>query len=251
MRTIWDVLGIPADDHRWLRAQIDPIKDTDPHQDQPAHHRSVHDYLTELAATRRAHPAPDLLSALAAPGEATGLSDGETAALTVSLILGGHDNMTNQVANLTYALLDHPALYRLLVDAPDRLPAVLDELLRHIPYHRGVGTPRIATEDLELAGTRIAAGDVVYVSYVAAGHDPHHYPDPDRIDLDRSPSGHLAFGWGPHRCPATSLVMIVLEAVFTQLPQRLPGLRLGVPKDSVHWNTASVLRSPLCLPVTW
>jgi len=250
LRTIWDVLGIPVEDHAWLREQIDPLKDVAPRQDQPTHHRTVHAYLADLTAERRARPRPDMLSALAAPGHAT-LTDHEVAALAVSLILGGHDNMTNQVSNIAYTLLARPHLYRLLVESPERTDAVLDELLRHIPYHRGVGTPRVATEDLDLDGTKISAGDVVYVSYVAASRDPRRYRDPDRVDVERAPTGHLAFGWGPHRCPATTLVMTVLETVFTLLPRRLPTLALAVPASEIRWNDTSVLRSPLALPVTW
>ncbi|UUN25263.1 cytochrome P450 [Streptomyces sp. FIT100] len=251
MYTIWDVLGIPQEDHRSLRARIDPIKDTDDREDTHAH-QSVHDYLRELAARRRSIPADDLLSALLHPrGGATALTDDEVAALAVSLILGGHDNMTNQVANITYTLMEHPHVYRLLVDEPGRLNSVLDEVLRHIPYHRGVGTPRIAMEDVDLSGHRIAAGEVVYVSYVAANHDPHHFEDPEALVPGRSPVDHLTFGWGPHRCPATALVMVVLETVFTHLPRTLPTLRLAAAPDDIPWNATSVLRSPLTLPLTW
>ncbi|MGW5401061.1 cytochrome P450 [Streptomyces sp. NPDC003952] len=251
MHTIWNVLGIPPQDHASLRVRIDPIKDTDDRKDTHAH-QSVHAYLTELAAHRRCAPADDLLSALIHPrGGATPLTDDEVAALAVSLILGGHDNMTNQVANITYTLLHHPHLYQQLVEYPAQLPSVLDEVLRHIPYHRGVGTPRIALEDVDISGHRITAGEVVYVSYVAANHDPHHFPNPETLTPGRTPSDHLTFGWGPHRCPATTLVMIVMESVFTQLPHTLPTLRLAVPPTSIMWNTTSVLRSPLTLPLTW
>jgi cytochrome P450 len=68
------------------------------------------------------------------------------------------------------------------------------ELLRYIPFRHGVGIPRVATQDIELDGAVIAAGDFVHVSYLAANRDPAVFDRPDELDFDRADSPpHMTF----------------------------------------------------------
>src|SRR4051794_12351053 len=101
---------------------------------------------------------------------------------------------------MLYLMLTRPELTEHVRARPEARGAVLDELLRWIPHRGTVGLPRIALEDVDPHGVRIAAGEPVYVSYLAANRDPEVFPDPDRIDPDRDPDPHLAFGNGPHHC---------------------------------------------------
>jgi biflaviolin synthase len=104
---------------------------------------------------------------------------------------------------------------------------------------------------VEIAGHRIAAGEPVYVSYLAANRDPAVFPDPDRIDPDRDPNPHVAFGNGPHFCTGTLLARLQTELLVDTLLDRLPRLRLAVPAEEVRWRHRTMIRGPRTLPVTW
>ncbi|MEU1164900.1 cytochrome P450, partial [Streptomyces sp. NPDC005921] len=134
---------------------------------------------------------------------------------------------------------------------PESITDVLHELLRWIPFRKGVGIPRVALEDVELEGARIKAGDFVHVSYLTANRDPERYPDPHVIDPDRPTAPHMTFGWGGHRCIAMPLAMAELEVAIGRLVERFPGLRLAVEPQELRWDTKTIRRFPLELPVAW
>jgi biflaviolin synthase len=152
---------------------------------------------------------------------------------------------------MLYLLLTRPELMARMRERPDGRGPVLDELLRYIPHRSSVGLARIALEDVELHGVRIAAGDPVHVSYLAANRDPEVFPDPDRIVPDRDPNPHLAYGNGPHYCTGAVLARLQTELLIDTLLDRLPGLRLAVPPDQVAWRRRTMIRGPRTLPVTW
>ncbi|MFF4490835.1 cytochrome P450 [Streptomyces sp. NPDC001544] len=129
--------------------------------------------------------------------------------------------------------------------------ATFEELLRYIPFRRGVGTPRVALEDVTVGDKMIKSGDVVHVSYMAANRDPEKFPDPDDIQPDRPKVPHMAFGWGTHRCPAEPLARLEIETALKALLARFPGLKLAVPPHEIEWQRENVNRLPLRLPVAW
>ncbi|MFF0793509.1 cytochrome P450 [Streptomyces spiralis] len=209
-------------------------------------------YFAKLVEQRRDSPGDDLISAMAAArdGEEQ-LDDRELAVMTLMLALSGQDTATCQISDITYLLLTRPELMDHLRRRPETLTDVLHELLRHIPFRKGVGIPRVALEDMELDGVRIRTGDFVHVSYLTANRDPERYPNPHVIDLDRPTSPHMTFGWGGHRCIAMPLAMAELEVAIGRLVERFPGLRLAVAPEEVRWDTKTIRRFPLELPVAW
>jgi cytochrome P450 len=98
-------------------------------------------------------------------------------------------------------------------------------MLRHetpIPFLN-----RIATEELEIGGTRIQKGQVVFLGFGAGNRDPEIFTDPDRFDVTRKGAAHLSFGHGPHFCIGANLARIQLEAFVRSLLERMPGIRLA------------------------
>jgi cytochrome P450 len=209
-------------------------------------------YFAKLVEQRRNSPGSDLISAMAAArdGEEQ-LDDKELAVMTLSLALSGQDTATCQISNIVYLLLTRPELLEHVRRRPEDLTDTLHELLRYIPFRKGVGIPRVALEDMELDGVRIRAGDFVHVSYLTANRDPERYPHPHTIDLSRPNSPHMTFGWGGPRCIAVPLAMAELEVAVGRLLERFPDLRLAVPPEELRWDTATIRRFPLELPVTW
>ncbi|WP_323375383.1 cytochrome P450 [Streptomyces alkaliterrae] len=254
LTTICEVLDIPGPDRRTLQQQAMTMMATDPGTRERAvtAKAELRGYFAELTARRRRDPGDDLISVLATARDGDeALSDDELTVMAMVLLMTGHDTSTYQLSNITYTLLTHPEQLAKLRADPARLPQAMDELLRYIPFRKGVGIPRIATEDVELGGVTIRAGDVVHVSYLAANRDPERYDNPDTLDLDRTAGGHMTFGWGAHHCVGAPLAVMELETAIGTLLARFPDLRLAVPADELRWNTDSIWRYPLELPLAW
>ncbi|WP_285659160.1 cytochrome P450 [Actinomycetospora sp. NBRC 106375] len=135
-----------------------------------------------------------------------------------------------------------------LVADPERVPAAVEEMLRITPLGRNAGMPRIATEDVELTGGTVRAGDAVLVSTVAANRDPEVFEHPEDLDLDREPGSHVAFGFGPRHCLGASLARMELQTAITTLVTRVPTLDLA---GEVTWRATALVRGPAELPVRW
>ncbi|WOP39196.1 cytochrome P450 [Streptomyces sp. Li-HN-5-13] len=209
-------------------------------------------YFGKLVEQRRNSPGDDVISLMAEARDGEDqLDDNELAVMALTLALSGQDTATCQISNIAYLLLTRPELAKHLRSRPETLTDVLHEMLRFIPFRKGVGIPRVALEDMELDGVRIRRGDFVHVSYLAANRDPERYPDPHVIDVDRPNRPHMTFGWGGHRCIAVPLAMAELEVAIGRLLERFPGLRLAVPPEEVRWDTQTIRRFPLELPVAW
>ncbi|MGW5234576.1 cytochrome P450 [Streptomyces nodosus] len=253
-QTIFDVLGIPQDDWPRMQQYVHQLLATgrDSRETAARAKAEMREYFAGLVAQRRRVPGTDLISAMAAAKDGEDvLDDQELAVMALTLVLSGQDTATCQISNIAYLLLTRPELMEHLRDRPETLTEVLNELLRVIPFRKGVGIPRVALEDVELDGVRIRAGDFVHVSYLTANRDPGRYPDPHSIDPERPSAPHMTFGWGGHRCIAVPLAMAELEVAVGRLVERFPGMRLAVPPQEVRWDTETIRRFPLELPVTW
>ncbi|MGW2492775.1 cytochrome P450 [Streptomyces sp. NPDC001606] len=253
--TICELLDVPDADRDELLHHTQQMLATSPTAQQAAAAAKAHlrDYFTALVAERRTAPGDDLVSQLTAPGpdDEDPLSDQEAAVLALTLILSGNDTATCQISNIAYTLLTRPGQWEHLLHHRENLPPTLDELLRYLPFRKGVGIPRLALEDVEICGSRIRAGDYVHVSYLTANRDPAVFPHPDVLDPHRPAHPHMTFGWGGHHCPATALALAELHIAVDALLTRFPRLHLAVPAHELRWDTATIRRFPLQLPVAW
>ncbi|MGV9705600.1 cytochrome P450 [Streptomyces sp. NPDC003483] len=252
--TICDVLGIVQDDWPLMDRYVHQLLSTGPDSREGAATAKAElvAYFSRMVDERRHSPGDDLISVLAnAQDGDDALDDRELAVMALTLMLSGHDTATCQISNITYLLLTRPELMKHVRSRPESLTASLNELLRFIPFRKGVGIPRVALEDVEMEGVRIRAGDFVHVSYLTANRDPERYPDPHTIDPERPPLPHMTFGWGGHLCVAVPLAMAELEVSIGRLLDRFPDLRLAVAPEDLRWDTETIRRFPLELPVAW
>ncbi|MET8647433.1 cytochrome P450 [Streptomyces sp. NPDC004096] len=253
-QTIYDVLGIPREDWPRMQEYAHQLLATGQDGRETAANAKarLREYFGELIQERRRTPGKDLISALAAAKDGEDVfDDQELAVMALTLVLSGQDTATCQISNISYLLLTRPELMKHLRSRPETLTDVLNEMLRIIPFRKGVGIPRVALEDVEFDGVLIRAGDFVHVSYLTANRDSERYLDPDVIDPERPSAPHMTFGWGGHRCIAVPLAMAELEVAVGRLVERFPNLRLAVPPEDVRWDTETIRRFPLELPVTW
>jgi cytochrome P450 len=252
--TICELLGVAPADRAELQRYAHRMLATAPDKRQAAVEAKAHlrDYFADLVASRRRSPGEDLISALAVARDGQDvLSDKELAVMAMTLMLSGQDTATCQISNIVHTLLTHPQHMATLRSRPEMLPRVLEELLRFIPFRKGVGIPRIATEDVDISGVTIRAGDFVHVSYLAANRDPDKFDNPNVLDPHRPAGPHMTFGWGGHRCIAAPLAMAELQAAIGILLVRFPRLRLAVPAEDLRWDTQTIRRFPIRLPVSW
>ncbi|MFD7614545.1 cytochrome P450 [Streptomyces sp. NPDC059828] len=252
--TICEVLGIPRDERAQMQGYAQRLLSTeeDSQQTEASAKAALRSYFDRLVKERRHTPGNDLISALAAAQDGEdALDDQELTVMALTLLLSGHDTGSCQISNVSYLLLTHPRLLERVRNKPDSLPAVIDELLRYIPFRKGVGIPRVALEDVEMGGVKIRAGDFVHVSYLTANRDPERFANPHTIDPERPNVPHMTFGWGGHRCIAVPLAMAELEVAIGRLLERFPGLRLAIPAPDVRWDTETIRRFPVELPVAW
>jgi biflaviolin synthase len=245
-----EVMGVPAEDRERVHAWTRQIISTSGGNEAAARAKEgMYGWITEIVRARAHSTDDDVYSLLGAAVRHGEISEEEAVGLAGPLQIGG-EAVTHNCGQTLFLLLTRPEL-RQRMGQPKAREHVLDELLRYIPHRTSVGLARIALEDVDLHGHRISAGEAVYVSYLAANRDPKVFPDPDRIDPDREPNAHLAFGNGTHYCTGAVLARMQMELLVHTLLDRLPGLRLAVPADQVVWRRKTMIRGPRTLPVTW
>lgn len=248
---ICELMGVPAADrhsmHTWTRLVLSSSYGK---QVSEKARNEMGAYFRDLIHLRAGSPAEDVTSLLGAAVGRGEVTPEEAMGLAVLLQIGG-EAVTDNSGQLFYLLMIRPDLVEQLCAQPEIRPKAIDELLRYIPHRNAVGLSRIATQDVEIRGVRIRAGDPVYVSYLAANRDPEVFPEPETIDFSRSPNPHLSFGFGPHYCPGAQLARLESELLVDTLLDRVPGLRLAVPPDQVPFKRGALIRGPEALPVTW
>ncbi|GAB3158934.1 cytochrome P450 [Microbispora hainanensis] len=108
-----------------------------------------------------------------------------------------------------------PGLQDRLRADPGLLPAAVEELLRlYAPYRVFA---RTATRDVELGGRTVRTGEAIAMIFPSANRDEAVFEDADRLDLERRPNRHLAFGRGAHRCPGAAMARLEMTAALGEL----------------------------------
>ncbi|WP_245787231.1 cytochrome P450 family protein [Amycolatopsis saalfeldensis] len=171
-----------------------------------------------------AGPGRDLVALLKT---VAGLAERELVTLVWQLVLAGQ-TPANLIANAIEALLAHPGELAALRADPALLAGAVDELIRWCGPAL-LTIPRQATEDLELHGVPIRAGEPVTASIAAVNRDPRAFDDPERLDVRRAPGGHLGFAYGPHFCLGASLARVQTEVALGAVLRRFPSLAITEP----------------------
>ncbi|GHC64551.1 cytochrome P450 family protein [Streptomyces flavofungini] len=251
--TICDLLGVPADHRRDFTDWTDALIAPDPARPDRAKETVVAmlGFYTALIADKRKEPGEDLLSDLiVARDDGDRLSEDELTSLAFLLHFAGYENAVQLIGNAALALLRHPGQLAALRADPARLPGAVEEFMRY-DTSAVFSIRRFAREDLTLGGVTVPAGETVFLGLGSAGRDPERFPDPDRLDLDRDASGHLALGHGIHHCVGAPLARLELTTAIGALLERFPNLALGVPEGELRWRPSMRARGLLALPVVF
>jgi len=247
---ICELLGIPVADRDTFQGWSHTIVSSVASQEEVfAAGAAMYQYFTGLVAAKREAPADDLVSGLIMARDAgDSLDDRELLAMLFLLLIAGHETTTNLIASGTLALLQRPAELTRLRGDWSLLPGAVEELLRYAnPLNHA--TDRFTLEPVEIGGVTIPAREWVLCVTSSANRDPSRFAEPDRLDLEREASGHLAFGHGIHYCLGAPLARLEGEVAFGALLSRFPGLALAVPSSSLRWRPSSLIHGLESLPV--
>jgi cytochrome P450 len=234
LQVIADLLGVPQDDrHQLFDWSNKALGSEDPEYGQDITISMVAalqmlQYAHRLGQQKIASPGDDLVTSLM-----TGEVDGERLGMLefgsffLLLAIAGNETTRNLISHGLLLLLEHPDQMAQVREDPSLIPGAVEEMLRYrapVMYFR-----RTATEDAEIRGVRIRAGDKVTLWYPSANRDEDVFPDPDRFDVRRSPNEHLAFGHGQHFCLGSHLARMEIRVMFEELLRRLPDIERSGP----------------------
>lgn len=188
----------------------------------------------DILHRKLAEPGDDLLSTIAqANRQQSTMTDEQVVGMLLTVVIGGVDTPIAVITNGLASLLHHRDQYERLVEYPGRVARAVEEIVRFNPATE-IEHLRVVTEDVVIAGTALSAGSPAFTSITSANRDSDQFLDPDEFDVERNPNEHIAFGYGPHACPASAYSRMCLTTFFTSLTQRFPQLQLARPFEDLE-----------------
>ena len=198
-------------------------------------------FLEKIAALRE-HKEPYLLGHLVQVETDTGkLTDAELLMFCRLLLIAGNETTTGLITGCVRVFDQFPETLARLKVEPDLIPSFVEETLRY--YSPFQLTVRRATRDVELAGVKIGAGDMVLPMIASANRDDDQFEGADRFVIDRDPNPHLAFGYGVHSCLGSVLARMEGQIAVASLVRHLDHICLAEP------DQVAAFGAPATLPV--
>ena len=252
MDVISEMLGVPVADRAELRRRADLLVHRDegvfdvPPEGVEAF-AWMRRYFVELLAERRARPGDDLLSVLLeVEVEGARLEESEILSFANLMIVAGNETTTKLLANALYWLWRHPEQRaRVAADPTARIPGWVEETLRFDNSTQMLA--RRVTEDIELRGQRLRAGDRALLLVGSANRDAEVFPDADAYDVARDCTQSLSFGRGVHFCLGAALARLEGRVVLEEWWKRFPHYEIE-PEGAARVHSVNV-RGFASLPV--
>ncbi len=223
------MLGVPESDREQIRLLLDTSLHREAGQLDPTPEGQdaiirLGTYFYELTVEKRKHPGDDMLTRLTqvtvdrGDGVETGLEDVEIAGFAGLLGGAGAETVTKLVGNAVVLFARHPDQWQKIVDDAEKLPRVVEEILRYLPPSQYQG--RYAVEDRTYEGGTIPAGFPVLLITGAATRDPRAFDRADEFDIERPPNVAIAFGHGVHSCLGAALARMESRVAIDELRRR-------------------------------
>jgi cytochrome P450 len=256
VEVITTMLGVPPEHRQQIRLWLDKQLERNPgdfhvHPEGLQAAQAIGMFYYELVCERRAHPQDDMISRLTQvdvirdDGVAK-LTDAEIAAFAMMLGGAGAETVTKLLGNAAVTFAKNPDQWRKLHEDRSKIPFAFEELLRYeAPSQYQL---RYSMRDVRLHGTTIPAASVVMLINGSATRDERAFVDPDRFDIDRTPSGHsLNFGYGIHSCLGAALARmegrIALDVMLDLMPDYQvdpAGLRRVAMANVAGWSSVPI-----------
>jgi cytochrome P450 len=250
LETICDLLDIANNDRQYvLKLTKSALSLDEESQDADgglAARREILVYFNELLASRRKAPGSDPISLMVtADVDGRRLEDADIILNCYSLIMGGDETSRLAMIGAIKALIENPDQWTALKNGDVSAEDAGEEVLRWTTPTMHFG--RTAAVETTLAGSRIAAGDMVTLWLVSANRDEAVFPEADRFDLGRSPNRHLSLGYGRHFCLGAYLGRVEIAAMLEALRTFVTRMHQEGPERYIYSNFLSGMRS---LPVS-
>ena len=249
-----EMLGVPVEDYQqlklWSQDFAEMLGNFQHNPDRvPKILKSVNEmtsYFRSAMREQRLHPRGGLVSSLM-NAEINGdrLSEDEVIANCIVTMVGGQETTTNLIGNGVLSLLRNPDELEKLRSNFCLIQPAVEELLRYESPSQH--TARLAPEDTVLGEKRLRKRQAVIAVMAAGNRDPERFPDPDRLDINRSDNRHLAFGWAAHFCFGAALARIEGQTTFETMLQRFHNWSLE--PGPLVWRTNLGLRGLTQLPI--
>jgi cytochrome P450 len=251
VETIGSLLGVPEEEAHALGAWtgeilVGALPWAEPARRERAQRAAsaLYAFLGPWIERRRARPHEALIDALIAAeedGDRPSTRDLEN--VVVSLFLGGHESVRSFLTIAAWLALEQPGVLEALRHEPRLVANAVEEALRfETPL---LGAPRTTTEALEIGGIELPAGSELLLELASANRDPRRFPAPDRFDLRRDASGHLAFGRGRHFCVGAALARAEAQELLARLAGEARRLVVAAPPRWVPFSPARRLEALL------
>jgi cytochrome P450 PksS len=206
-------------------------------------------YLEQRLDAYRQSGGEGLIAELVRVEKEGGRISGDEMVAMVFLLLGaGSETTTHLISGSVLELLKNPALRAWLQEDWSRANLAVEEFLRFVSPVQ-VSKPRYVRRNVQLGGVLLRKGDRIMAMLAAANMDPEANEYPERLDLERRPNRHVAFGTGIHFCLGHQLARIEGRCALEALLKRWPQLDLAVSPDELRWRQRPGLRAVDRLPV--
>ncbi|RII13079.1 Cytochrome P450 107B1 [Streptomyces sp. YIM 130001] len=244
MRVITALLGV---DERTGRQLVEALAGTVAATSASADaSRRVGAILDALIKEKRLRPGHDVTSALLHhPAQ---LTDDEVLHNLVVMFVAGNQTTVNWIATTLRVLLCDPQFRSSLTGGRLSVDDALDLVLWRFPPTQNFPA-RYATRDMVFGGRQIRTGDMLILGLAAANMDPAILPDDGGPVVGNR--AHLAFGAGPHLCPAQDPARLITRTAVDTILHRLPDLELSIPQEQLEWIKSPWSKGLAALPVTF
>jgi len=249
------MLGLPRSDWPLLfRLTNEIIGNEDPEYRRPGEtpgqtarraRLELHHYFETLIEERRKHPQDDMVSQLVhATLEGAPLTQRQLLDYCELMVEAGNETTRNAISGGLLAFAEHRAEWERLRAHPELLTDAVEEILRWVsPIAHFT---RTATEDCDVRGVKIRAGEQLALFYASANRDEEVFADPFAFRVDRRPNRHLAFGIGEHTCMGAHVARVEIETMFRHLLARLGEFEVSGPVERLSSAVnGSINRLPL------
>jgi cholest-4-en-3-one 26-monooxygenase len=208
---------------------------------------AMFEYFSEMTEDRRRQPRDDIVSVLAgATVDGAPLPTYELLSFYFLLVVAGNETTRNATTGGLLALIENSDQLERVRHDPRLVKPLVEEILRWTSPV--VHFCRTSTQDVEMHGEKIRAGDNLCLFYPSANRDERVFEAPDEFRLDRSPNRHIAFGIGEHVCLGAHVARLELQVIFRHLAARLESVELAGPIERLR---SSVVGGIKHLPIRY
>jgi len=254
-KVICKVLGLPPEDYTKFRdwsycfnSMLEPF--TSLHDFVYYNHKAkeFYEYLDKIIRAKTQNPDTAFISKFIVANQALSkpLNHSEIISVIAFLFFAGIETSVNLFGQSVLLLIKNPEQARLLCEDSSITPTAVEELLRYISPSQY--TTRIVSEDVEIRGQRIKAGEFLMGATVSANYDADIFENPEKLDLTRKFNPHLSFGYGLHYCLGARLAREEISISFPALLRNFPKIALH-PQQNYQWDRIIINRGLKSLPV--